>query len=258
MKRALGIFALIMAVGLVVISGQERRQKASFVNGVLTVDDIRYEFVKVPAGKFRMGSENRYPNEQPLHDVNLDGFYIARTEVTQGLWQALMAGSPAHFQSGRDFPVEKVSWNDCQEFISRLNKLSGGGFRLPTEAEWEYACRAGSGTGHPGGLDEIAWYRDNSSGRTHAVAGKKPNAWGLHDMLGNVLEWCQDWYEDNYYRTSPASNPQGPQSGSYRVVRGSGWRSSAEGVCCTIRINSDPRYSFNTIGLRLVRDIQGK
>jgi formylglycine-generating enzyme required for sulfatase activity len=253
MKRAMTFFALGMGVAFMLVSGQEGHKKASFANGVLTVGDIAYEFARVPAGKFPMGSENRYNNEKPVHAVSLNAFLMGRTEVTQGLWQAVMGSNPAHFKNGGECPVEMVSWNDCQEFIDRLNDWTGGGFRLPSEAEWEYACRAGS-SGAPGaGIDESAWYRDNSGGKTHPLAGKKSNAWGLHDMLGNVLEWCQDWFAEDYYSRSPASNPRGPKSGAYRVVRGSGWRSSAEGVCCTIRINSAPHYSFNTIGLRLAR-----
>jgi formylglycine-generating enzyme required for sulfatase activity len=253
MKRFAVFFVFFAGLAFMAVPGQEGHKKASFADGVLTVGDITYEFVRVPAGKFPMGSENRYPNEKPVHAVRLNAFFMGKTEVTQGLWQAVMGSNPAHFKNGKDFPVEKVSWNDCQEFIGRLNAMTGGGFRLPTEAEWEYACRAGSTGGRHGGLDEIAWYLDNSKRTTHPVAGKKPNAWGLHDMPGNVLEWCQDWFEEKYYQKSPASNPHGPESGAYRVVRGSGWRSSAEGVCCTIRINSAPNYSFNTIGLRLAR-----
>jgi formylglycine-generating enzyme required for sulfatase activity len=253
MKRISAFFALSLGLALLPAAGQGGRPKASFADGVLTVGDVRYEFARVPAGKFQMGSENRYNNEKPLHAVRLDAFLMGRTEVTQGLWQAVMGSNPAQFKNGADSPVEKVSWNDCQEFIARLNQWTGGGFRLPSEAEWEYACRAGAAGVPGGGREETAWYRDNSGGRTHPVAGKKPNAWGLHDMLGNVLEWCQDWFAEDYYSRSPASNPRGPENGSYRVVRGSGWRSSAEGVCPTIRIQSAPNYSFNTIGLRLAR-----
>ena len=184
------------------------------------------EFVRVPAGEFRMGSTSAEALgvEFPVTRVRISqGFYLGKYEVTQRQWQEVMGSNPSWFdECGPDCPVENVSWDDVQGFIGRLNAALGEErYRLPTEAEWEYAARAGTSGDRYGNVDAIAWHKDNSGRRTHPVGQKAPNAWGLHDMLGNVFEWTQDWY--GLYPGGEVTDPQGPVSGSGRVYRGGGW-----------------------------------
>ena len=191
-------------------------------------------------------------NEKPTHQVTLSDYMIAKTEVTQELWQAVMGSNPSYFW-GYDSPVEQVSWFDCQEFIMKLNSLTGLNFRLPTEAEWEYAARGGNkskGYKYSGSNDigSVAWYRDNSSSRTHAVATKSHNELGLYDMSGNVWEWCSDWYGS--YSSDSQTNPKGPSSGYYIVVRGGGSVNIAMYCRVAYRYRSYPE-SRSHIGLRL-------
>ena len=181
-----------------------------------TVHGVSFKMVRIPAGEFMMGSppnESGRDNDETQHRVRISkDFWMGQTEVTQGLWQAVMGSNPSDFNNcGDDCPVEKVSWNDCQKFIRKLNGMvSGGNFRLPTEAEWEYACRAGTTRPYAGDLDAMGWYEINSGSRTHRVAQKNPNAWGLCDMHGNVWERCQDWYGD--YPSGLVTDPTGPSS----------------------------------------------
>jgi formylglycine-generating enzyme required for sulfatase activity/ankyrin repeat protein len=179
------------------------------------------EFVWIPAGKFMMGSNEELADEQPAHRVQIDGFWLGKYEVTQGQWKIVMHDNPAAFTKGDNYPVETVDWGDSQDFITTLSAQSGHHFRLPTEAEWEYACMAGKPRQEYEELGDIAWFNENSNDATHAVGQKKPNAWGLYDMLGNVWEWCQDWYGN--YPGAPQTNPSGPESGSSRVIRGGSW-----------------------------------
>lgn len=230
-------------------------------------NSLGMEFVLIQPGKFLMGSPEdepgRYTGEMP-HRVNLTKpFYLQTTEVTQGQWQALMGKNPSsHKGCGDSCPVEQVSWEDAQRFIQKLNQKEGTDkYRLPSEAEWEYACRAGATTAFPNGsittlqcgvddnLNAIAWYCGNSQNLIHPVAGKEPNAWGLYDMLGNVQEWCQDWFGG--YPDDEVVNPTGPKKGSYRVMRGGVWYSPARDARCASRFGSPPRYRFQHIGLRL-------
>jgi formylglycine-generating enzyme required for sulfatase activity len=217
-------------------------------------------FVALPGGTFTMGSPaseaGRYADEVP-HQVTLSPFAIMTTEVTQAQWQAVMGTNPSIYK-GADRPVESVSWHDVQEFIRQLNRRDPGhDYRLPTEAEWEYACRAGS-TGRwcfgddEGRLGEYAWYAANAGGETRKVALKRPNAWGLYDMHGNVWEWCSDWYGP--YGSS-VRDPQGPGSGSYRVLRGGYWYSSAAALRCARRYSVTPSSAYNYIGFRLCRTL---
>jgi formylglycine-generating enzyme required for sulfatase activity len=185
------------------------------------------EFVPVPAGSFLMGSDTTGNNERPAHQVTIThGFLMGRYEVTAAQWKAVMSRDPYNFK-GDNYPVQFVSWNHAQEFIQRLNQMNDGyTYRLPTEAEWEYACRAGTTGNYADELDWIAWYESNSDDKVHPVGERHPNAWGLYDMEGNLWEYCQDWYSENFYSQSPSSDPQGPASGPERVERGGSFRDS--------------------------------
>ena len=222
-------------------------------------DGISIDMVKVETGTFMMGAtlemQDSYDDEMPVHQVTLNNdYYMGKYEVTQALWQAVMGSNPSKFK-GDDLPVEQVSWNDCQEFISKLNGLTGKKFRLPTEAEWEYPARGGKksrGYQYSGSsnISEVAWYTDNSGSKTHPVGTKQSNELGLYDMTGNVWEWCQDWYGS--YVSSSQTNPTGAVSGSRRVRRGGGWYNNEENCrsSCRSGVTPDARYYF--LGLRLV------
>jgi len=192
----------------------------------------------------------------PVHWVTISRpFYLQTTEVTQGQWRAVMGENPSYFQKGDDYPVEQVSWDDVQIFLKRLNTRDPGKrYRLPTEAEWEYACRAGTTGERYGELDAIAWYGENSGNTTHPVGKKEPNAWGLYDMLGNVWEWCADLYGKNYYQALPGMDPQGSTSGLDRVLRGGCWYYSGNSSRSAYRnaFISGTRDSY--IGFRCARD----
>ena len=224
------------------------------------VNGVSFTMVRVAGGTFTMGSPNRdrnaFDGEKPAHQVTLSDYYIGETEVTQELWLAVMGSNPSHFQGNLQCPVEQVSWNDCQEFIRKLNLLTGATFRLPTEAEWEYAACGGSQSNdykYSGSnkLSSVAWYEDNSSNTTHPVKGKQPNELGLYDMSGNVYEWCADWYDSSYYTSSPQTNPTGPSSGSYRVIRGGTWSFIARSCRVTDRSYNSPTNACRTDGFRL-------
>ena len=187
----------------------------------ITKNQMGMEFVTVAPGAFIMGSDDGRNDEKPAHQVTITkGFLIGRYEVTAGQWKAVMGKEPPNFKS--DFlPVQFVSWDNAQEFIGRLNQRNDGYvYRLPTEAEWEYACRAGTTGAYPDNLEWLAFYEANSGHRVHQVGEKHPNAWGVYDMNGNMEEWCQDWYDKDYYAHSPETDPQGPSSGKERAVRG--------------------------------------
>lgn len=217
--------------------------------------------VYVRGGTFTMGAtaeqgNDAYDDEKPAHSVTVSSFMICRYEVTQAEWEAVMGSNPSYIK-GSDRPVECVSWKDCQKFIKKLNAASGYRFRLPTEAEWEYAARGGRssrGYKYAGGNDigSVAWYRDNSNSKTHNVGTKLPNELGIYDMSGNVKEWCSDWYGYKYYSSSPTNNPKGPSSGSKRVHRGSSMVNNARFCCVAIRNYEYPDYRGADYGLRLV------
>ena len=215
------------------------------------------EFVQIPAGQFQMGSTSAEAesDEQPLTQVRISrGFWMGKYEVTQAQWEAVMGSNPSRFTNcGGDCPVERVSWNDVQDFIGRLNARSGGRpYRLPTEAEWEYAARAGTTGDRYGDLDEIAWYGSNSGGTPHRVGEKAANAWGLHDMLGNVWEWVQDWY--GRYPGGSVTDPTGPESGSYRVERAGSWNNYAWICRSAHRYRASPGNRSHNLGFRLLRE----
>ena len=237
----------VMSLRLPGRPAQGRRQPSAF-----NLPGSDFDMVYVPAGEFFMGSEQGWTDERPVHRVVIsNGFWIGRTEVTQGLWKAVMKANPAFFRNGDEFPVEQVGWNDCREFIRRLNRLTGGAFRLPSEAEWEYACRAGGRVDRPADLDACAWYDGNSAQSTHAVGLKLANAFGLHDMLGNVWEWCADGYDPAFYTRSPLQDPVAPRSGIHRVDRGGCWGHGPDIVRPSRRDGSGDDYRVNLIGLRL-------
>lgn len=225
------------------------------VGSVWTELSTGMEFVWVPGGCFIMGSNAGNLDEKPAHKVCVDGFWMGKYEVTQGQWQQIMGNNPAMFKKGSNYPVEYVSWEDCQLFISKLNSRNRKIFRLPTEAEWEYACRSGGrDEQYAGGndLDRVAWYSSNSGASTHAVGGKAANGLGLYDMNGNVWEWCLDWYGRNYYSSSPIYNPQGPSSGLLRINRGGSWDYTVWGLRSTYRSRYIPSSCYISLGCRLV------
>ena len=224
---------------------------------MLRVGNVAYNMKRVEGGTFTMGAtaemSQPHSNEKPTHQVTLSSYAIGETEVTQALWQAVMGNNPSHFK-GDDLPVEFVSWYDCQTFINKLNNLTGQRFRLPTEAEWEFAARGGNRSNHTqysgsSSLDEVAWYEDNSGSKTHPVKTKRANELGIYDMTGNVSEWCQGWYGS--YSSSSQSNPTGPDSGSGRVVRGGSWFSAAWYCRSSRHGYSTPGSRNDGLGLRL-------
>jgi formylglycine-generating enzyme required for sulfatase activity/tRNA A-37 threonylcarbamoyl transferase component Bud32 len=210
-------------------------------------------FVQLPTGEFMMGGEQN-SDEKPVHKVRITkAFEMGKYEVTQSQWQAVMGNNPSSFK-GANLPVEQVSWNDVQEFIKKLNaKNDDYIYRLPTEAEWEYACRAGTIGDYAGNLDEMGWYNKNSENKTHSIGEKKSNNWKLHDMYGNVWEWCSDWYDSKYYAKSPEVDPKGPDSGLTRVLRGGGLLNPAATCRSASRYNDTSSTRFYRIGFRLVR-----
>ena len=226
----------------------------------ITVNGVSFTMIAVEGGTFDMGATSEqgsdaYDREKPVHSVTLSDYSIGETEVTQELWEAVMGSNPSSFSGYPQRPVERVSWNDCQDFITRLNELTGKNFRLPTEAEWEYAARGGNksqGYKYSGSdnIDDVAWYKSNSSSQTHDVKTKAPNELGIYDMSGNVCEWCQDWYGS--YSSGSQTNPTGPSSGSSRVGRGGGWGSNAGACRGSYRIINSPDIRNYNYGLRLV------
>ena len=199
-----------------------------------------------------MGS-TQSDDEKPVHKVRISQlFYLGKYQVTQAQWQAVMGDNPSRFKGG-NLPVEMVLWEDCQKFIQRLNAKGEGAYRLPTEAEWEYACRAGTTGDYAGNLDEMGWYASNSGDKTRPIGQKKPNGWGLYDMHGNVWEWCEDWYDSGYYAKSLGSDPKGPSGGSFRVFRGGGWSITAVDCRSANRGSATPGYRGLALGFRLLR-----
>jgi formylglycine-generating enzyme required for sulfatase activity len=214
--------------------------------------------IYVEGGTFMMGSNEGEADEKPVHSVTVNSFYISKYEVTQKEWINIMGSNPSYFK-GDNLPVERVSWNDVQEFIKKLNQKTGQKYRLPTEAEWEYAARGGNksnGYKYSGSnnKDEVAWYYNNSNSKTHEVGTKAPNELGIYDMTGNVWEWCSDWYDENYYKNSPSNNPKGPNSGDYRVLRGGSWSALDLGCRSVDRYWIIPGSWGNVVGFRLVQD----
>ena len=216
------------------------------------------DMVTVPGGCFKMGDlfGGGETDEYPIHEVCVDPFLIGRYEVTQYQWQTIMGSNPARFKKGDDYPVENVSWDDAQAFIKRLNEILGGGYRLPTEAEWEYACRSGGkAERYCGGndLDDLSRFEGNSSASSQRVGTRFPNGLGIYDMSGNLWEWVEDWYGKNYYQTSPKFNPKGQTIGFYKVSRGGSWDYGQWFSRSSARLSSWPDGIYFGLGLRLAR-----
>jgi len=221
------------------------------------------EMVFVKGGTFTMGCTGEQSDcgddEKPTHQVTVSDFYMGKYEVTQKQWKDIMGNNPSYFKDCDNCPVEQVSWNDVQEFIQKLNQKTGKKYRLPAEAEWEYAARGGASTGSASAtkyagsnkLDEVGWYTSNSSSKTHPVGQKKANELGIYDMTGNVWEWCSDWYGSDYYKNSPVKDPRGPSSGSRRVLRGGGWSNGPQDCRVAIRHYNRPDLRYYHYGFRL-------
>ena len=258
MKRKI---LFIIAATMLLFGCKKDKDLNEKTNLSLTVNGVSFDMVYVEGGTFDMGAtteqgSDAYSGEKPVHSVTLSGYYIGKCEVTQELWEAVMGSNPSNFKGAQN-PVESVSWNDCQEFVSRLNSLTGRTFRLPTEAEWEYAARGGNKSRHykysgSDNIDDVAWHDGNSGGSTHAVGTKAANELGIYDLSGNVWEWCSDWY--GFYNEGAETNPQGPLSvyPPFRVLRGGSWGNDARGCRVSNRNLSGPGNSNGHSGLRLV------
>ncbi len=230
-----------------------------------SIQNLINSMVAVKGGTFKMGCNEAVDvacaaNEKPPHSVQLNDFHIGKYEITQAQWVAVIGKNPSKFTACSNCPVENVSWNDIQIFIDQLNQKTGQSFRLPTEAEWEYAARGGAtsqNTKYAGGMqiNKVAWNPINSNKQTQAIGKKTPNELGLYDMTGNVWEWCSDWYDADFYYDSPSENPSGPEEGETRVLRGGGWHFSSPKECrVTHRYYAEPTYRDNIAGFRLAGD----
>lgn len=242
--------SLLAATGLILsgcMSCSGTVSPTAVVNGIT--------LVSIPGGTFMMGSEDGSDHERPVVQVRISSFEIGATEITQAQWRSVMGSDPSYFR-GDDLPVEMVSWNDAMEFCRRLSETTGNRFDLPTETEWEYACRAGSTSRYSGGDSErdllrVAWYAGEDCDSTQPVGLKAANGFGLHDMHGNVWEWCRDRYGS--YVGGDVVDPRGPTSGSYRVVRGGSWFSVAGSCRSSVRDYHSPDSRYFHLGFRVVR-----
>ena len=273
---------LFLSGVLVVQPGCKRRapqdELASADTPAQAVTGTGIEMVQIPGGQFIMGDEEEI--DAPPHEVVLRSFYMDATLVTQAQYEKLMQDNPSRWKAPKN-PVEQVRWSDAVRFCNARSIQEGltpcydledwtcdfeaDGYRLPTEAEWEYACRAGTKTPYFMGnnasrLEEYAWFDQNAGGHPQPVAQKQPNAWGLYDMCGNLWQWCHDFYQVDYYDQSPRENPQGPAAGDTRVVRGGAWKFSADSCRSGYRYNEDPGYAdvcfgYDIYGFRCVRNV---
>jgi formylglycine-generating enzyme required for sulfatase activity len=253
-KRVTGRLILLCAVVCVSISVYGQKSGGATSKSTGSADAVNIEMVFVEGGTFTMGTPDGLEAELP-HEVTLGSFSIGKYEVTQGQWKAVMGSNPSNVKKGDNYPVEKISWNDAQEFIAKLNKLTGKTYRLPTEAEWEYAARGGKNSEfkYSGSdtVNHVAWHFDNSDRTTHPVGEKAPNTLGIYDMSGNVVEWCSDWHKIKYSLTEK-NNPAGPETGSHRVVRGGSYSDAYINCRVAARQFVHPNYRWVNVGLRLV------
>lgn len=284
--RMKGPAVLILAVGLALVSGCERNP-ATDNSPAKTAGSEKSEsskpgtdsaasMVRIPGGRFLMGDKTQV--DAPPHEVAVSSFYMDKYLVTQDQYQKVMGDNPSRWKAGRN-PVEQVRWSDAVKFCNRRSQLENlqpcydlktwkcnfqaNGYRLPTEAEWEYACRAGTSTTYffgdnPSKLGDYAWFDKNSARRAQAVGQKLPNPWGLYDMCGNVWQWCNDFYKVDYYQQAPHQDPTGPEAGETKVVRGGAWRFGADTCRCGYRYNENPGYAdvcfgYDIYGFRCVR-----
>ena len=234
-------------------------------DNTITVNGVSFNMIWVEGGTFEMGSNNLHDDAKPVHDVTLDGYYIAETEVTQALWMAVMGkdeGWSDDYGKGSNYPAYFVSYYEAIDFCEKLNELTyyKYNFRLPTEAEWEYAARGGNksrGYEYSGSnnIDDVAWYECNIIRSTHPVKGKECNELGLYDMSGNLWEWCSDRYSSSYYSHSPSTNPTGPESGDYRVLRGGSWGKGERGCRVANRCSIYPDCSLSSYGFRIASSL---
>lgn len=263
MTRYLALLFLFLAALAARASAVDPAAGRELARKNLRISDLALDLVWIAPGTFAMGSEKGSPDELPVLQVKLSaGFWMGRTEVTQAQWQAVMGNNPAHFR-GADRPVELVSWAEAMEFCRKLTARErhagrlpeGYSYTLPTEAQWEYACRAGTTGDHAGPPATVAWYKSTAKDQTHPVGQKQPNAWGLHDMHGNVWEWCLDWYDEKgyaMYRAASVSDPVGPSSGALRVSRGGSWFSTAPFCRSADRNWNSPGRRDYVLGFRIV------
>lgn len=261
---------LLLLLGLSLLLNACQPKSLTTSGKQIITNTIGQELMLIPDGNFQMGSPGtepgRYDDEGPQHRVEItQPFYMSRTEVTQAQWKLVMKTEPwqdqTFAQQADHYPASYIAWDDAMEFCRRLSELEGQTYRLPTEAEWEYACRAGTTTTFCCGddhsqLGEYSWFHGNTWSSDekypHPAGQKRPNAFGLQDMHGNVWEWCADFYEKNYYASSPLRDPAGPRSGSARVLRGGSWDNVPHGVRCGLRFGSTPDARGNNYGFRLV------
>ena len=247
---------LVMLVGLITLGGCSKNSaNGNAKPGAVVKNSIGMEFAYVPAGSFQMGSSNGDQNEQPVHQVTLArGFYMGRYEVTQAQWQKVMGTNPSTFNScGENCPVEQVSWDETQEFIKKLTEQNDGyEYRLPSEAEWEYACRAGTAGDYAADPNAMAWYTANADYKTHPVGQKQANAWGLYDMQGNVSEWVMDYQCNNYDGAPTDGSARNKTVSDDRMERGGSWRLDDKHLRSAQRSEAAPDYRWKDIGFRLV------
>jgi len=255
MKRILGIAMVFGLVGALTVMAQE--VKPGKVEVIDLGKDVKLEMVLIPAGKFKMGSpafEKGRDADETQHEVTLTKpYYMGKYEVTQEQWESVMGDNPSETK-GAKLPVTDVSWEDCQKFIKKLNAKTDGGYRLPTEAEWEYACRAGTTTAYSFGANitpKDANYRDSKIGKPVAVGSYKPNAFGLYDMHGNVWEWCEDWYGD--YPEGAVTDPKGPAKDVSRVLRVGSFSDLESSARSSNRYSGAPTGRVDLLGFRLAR-----
>jgi sulfatase modifying factor 1 len=256
------LFTFCVGQGNNTLSKKQIKERDSLM--AVSILNLDSSFIFVQGGSFDMGLPDTSTVEggdveKPLHKVKVKSFYMLKTQVTQALWYSIMDTNPSFHKNCYTCPVENVNWYDAQKFIDKLNKMNKGHYRLPTEAEFEYAARGGNksrGLDYSGSNDvnEVGWYTNNSGGKSHPVGEKKPNELGLADMSGNIWEWCSDWYE-KYYKGSPSDNPRGPAKGEKKVLRGGTWLSLDEGCLVISRGALDPSSKNKFTGFRIAKDL---